>query len=50
MHQHPISHPGLGQTGEAHLLAHTTEIHLGTAPKALIYWETVRESGRWISR
>jgi hypothetical protein len=34
MHQHPITHPGLGEAGQAHLLANAPEIHLGTTPQA----------------
>lgn len=36
MHQHLISHPGLGQAGQAHLLTHPPEIHLRLAPERLI--------------
>lgn len=36
MHQHLIAHPRLGQAGQAHPLAHTTEIHLSRAPEVAI--------------
>jgi hypothetical protein len=36
VHQHPVAHPGLGQAGQAHLLAHAAEIHLGLAPEGVI--------------
>ena len=35
MDQHPVPHPRLGQAGEAHLLAHATEIDLSDAPEGI---------------
>jgi hypothetical protein len=36
MHQHLISRLGVGQEGQAHQLAHASEIHLRHAPEGIV--------------